>query len=297
MIRLHVDYLRRTGATPRTIHHRRDTLTRIAGQLPTELLPATPDQLDQWQSDTARRISISSTATYTSHLRSFYRWAIDAGHIEHDPTVRLPRPRVAQRQARPIPRADFELALTCAPEPVRTWLVLGGFMGLRAAEVAAICREDITEEIVGGKRRTFLSGIGKGQKPYKLPVPVEVVPVLRAHLTNRGGPLWRNTQGRPIMARNVTDQVTAFFRGLGMPYTMHWCRHTFGTEVQQQTGDMLQTQVLMRHSSLNTTRLYVRPVTTSGMVAMDRLSTRLRPPKAPKLPAAVQLPDERRRAS
>ena len=31
-------------------------------------------------------------------------------------------------------------------EPVRTWIVLGAFMGLRAAEVAGIRAEDITEE-------------------------------------------------------------------------------------------------------------------------------------------------------
>lgn len=296
MIRLHVDYLRRTGATPRTLHHRRANLLRLANGLPCELIAATAVQIEDWQA--GLRVSLSSVATYSSHTRSFYRWAVDAGHLETDPTTRLPRTRVPGRRPRPIPRAEFEMALTCAPDPIRTWLILGAFMGLRTAEVAQIRREDVTDEIVGGKRRLFISGVGKGAKLFKLPVPVDVEPVLRRHLGGQTGPLWRTVQGNPATPDYVTAQVTAFFRGLGMPYTMHNCRHTFGTEVQQQTGDMLQTQVLMRHSSLNTTRLYVEPVQAGGVAAMDRLSARLRT-KAPALPAVVELParDDARRAS
>lgn len=289
LIRLHVDHLRRTGASIRTQAQRRENLRRLAERLPVPLLEATPDHLNDWQSSLT--VSLSSIATYSSHCRCFYAWAVDSGHLEHDPAYRLPRPKLPAAKPRPIPTDDFEMALACAPEPVRTWLVLGAFMGLRASEVAAIKREDFVEGIIGGKRRTLLTGIGKGSKAYRLAVPVEVMPILQPHLTGRPGPLWRNAQHRPVTGDNVSDRVSEFFRRLGMPYTMHWTRHTFGTEVQKQTGDSRQTQVLMRHESLATTQMYVEPVTSEGVRALDRLSARL----SPRLHASSDRPPPRRR--
>lgn len=269
-IRLHADWLRRTGATDRTIFHRRENLRRLAERLPCDLLDATPELLDTWQSSLA--VCPSSRATYTNHVIGFYRWATDNGHLEHDPAARLPRPRIPQRVARPIPESDLKVALECAPEPMRTWLVLAAFMGLRAAEVAGIRREDVTD--VDG--RLYLSGIGKGQKPFRLPVPVEVAPSLRAHLSGQPGPLWRTAHGRPVTPGYVTGRASEFFKAIGMPYTLHWCRHFFGTQVYRQTRDLLLTMTVLRHSSPNTTRLYVEQMRADEIAAVDQLSARLR---------------------
>lgn len=269
-IRLHCDWLRRTGATDRTIFHRRENLRRLAERLPCDLLDATPEQLDAWQS--ALTVSPSSRATYTNHVVGFYRWAVENGHLEHDPAARLPRPRIPRRLARPIPEADLKVALECAPEPIRTWLVLAAFMGLRAAEVAGIRREDVAD--VDG--RLYLSGVGKGNKPFRLPVPVEVVPSLRLHLSGQPGPLWRNAHGGPATPGHVTGRTSEFFKSIGMPYTLHWCRHFFGTQVYRQTRDLLLTMTVLRHSSPNTTRVYVEQVPADEIAAMDQLSARLR---------------------
>ena len=133
-------------------------------------------------------------------------------------------------------------------------------------------REDVSEGIVDGERRWFLSGTGKGGKPFRLPIPVDVYPILKRHMAGRVGPMWRTRVGTPMTRSILTNTVSDFFGRLGMPYTTHALRHTYGTEIQQATGDMLQTQVLMRHSNLDTTRLYVEPVTAPGVRAMDRLA-------------------------
>lgn len=273
MIRLHVDYIRREGASPRTMRDRRGNLLRLADKLPVPLLDATPEILDTWQSNLT--VCLSSIATYTSHTRAFYLWCYDVGHLDTNPAQRLARTKVPPRLPRPIPRGDFEMALECAPEPIATWLVLGAYMGLRAAEIAGIHREHITEAVVGGQPRVFITGIGKGGKPYKQPVPAGVEPILRRWMTARPGPLWLNHAGRPLTYVNVSEAVSKYFRGLDMPYTLHWTRHTFGTELQHETRDILATKVLMRHTSVNTTLLYVEPGEGAGVDAMDRLSGRL----------------------
>lgn len=271
LIRLHCDFLRRTGASTRTIEHRRDNLRRLASRLASDLIDATPEQLDAWQS--ALTVAITSIATYTNHVVAFYRWAVEAGHIDLDPTTRLPRPKVPARSARPIPDGDLKIALECAHEPMRTWLILAAFMGLRAMEVAQIRREDLSD--IGG--RLVLSGIGKGAKPYRLPVPTWVEPVLRRHLTAQRGPLWRTPHGQAVRASYVSHEAAKFFRAIGMPYTLHWLRHHFGTAAYRQTHDLLLTQDLMRHENPSTTRLYVETTRAETTAAMDRLSASLRP--------------------
>lgn len=295
LIRLHCDYLRRTGATAQTLHHRRANLRRLAERLPVDLIATTPEHLDTWQAGLT--CSLSSMNTYGSHVRSFYRWAVDSGLIEHDPTLRLPRPKRPPRSARPVPEDDLNVAIECAPEPIRTWLVLGAFMGLRAAEVAHIRREDVTELEIGGRRRMFLSGIGKGGKPFKLPVPAEVRPYLEAHLSGRPGPLWHTRLGNPVRPAYVSDKVSGFFRSIGMPFTMHWTRHSFGTAFHRQTRDLLMTMSAMRHSNPNTTKIYVEQVQSEAMAEMDKLSTRLAAKRAAKAKSSDRPPPNRRRGT
>lgn len=289
LIRLHCDHLKRTGATPRTLDHRRENLRRLAEKLPVDLADATPDHLDTWQSHLT--VSLSSTATYTSHCRAFYRWATECGLIEHDPSVRLPRPKLPPRSARPVPDTDLYIAIECAAEPLRTWLVLAAFMGLRAAEVAGIRRENITEH----DGRLLLGGIGKGNKPFKLPVPAEVRPYLEQFMTGRSGPLWRAPRtGNPVTPAYVSERVSTFFRSIGMPYTLHWARHSFGTAVYRQTRDLLMTMSVMRHANPNTTRLYVEQVEAEAVAALDKLATRL---VAKHAQAANRPPRTRRRGA
>ena len=66
-----------------------------------------------------------------------------------------------------------------------------------------------------------------------------------------------------------------FFRRIGMPYTLHQLRHSFGTSLYRETKDLALTQDLMRHGHPTTTRLYVQTSSPAATAAMDRLSARL----------------------
>jgi integrase len=273
MIRLHCDWLRRKGASRTTVHHRRENVRRYAERLPVPLLDVTHDHADAWQSDLARRVSISTVATYTSHVVAFHRWLVETGHTDLDPTGRLPRPRVPRRAPRPVPEDQFTLAVSVAPEPIRTWLILAGFMGLRAAEIAGIRREDVVER----RGRLYITGLGKGNKPYTLAVPKHVVPSLSAHLTGRPGPLWHTARSGAVSPKYVSRTTSEVLTRLDMVWTLHCFRHRFGTAMYAQTRDLLLVQQAMRHSNPNTTQLYVATADGEATAAMDRLSTTLQP--------------------
>ncbi len=93
---MHCDWVRRTGATERTLYHRTENLRRLATALPSDLLDTTADDLDTWQSGLA--VSTSSIATYTNHTVAFYRWATENEHIVHAEQRDIPA-RLAHRGA------------------------------------------------------------------------------------------------------------------------------------------------------------------------------------------------------
>ncbi len=278
IIRRHVEWFERDGATATSLAARADCLRRFAAALPVPLLDATPNHLDTWQRDLGKRrhgrrtggLSVNTIGTYTAHVRRFYAWCVEQQLLDVDPAARLPRVRRPQGQAHPVPEKDLVLALAIAPEPIRTWLMLAAFMGLRCMEIAQLHRDSV-DEIDG---RLVISGVGKGRKPFRLIVPTHVEPSLRLWL-NGSGPLWTTPRGYRLSAPVVSEMVNRWFRKQGMRYTMHWVRHSFGTAVYAQTKDLLLTQDLMRHSSPTTTRIYVETSSKAATKAADRLAARV----------------------
>ena len=60
-----------------------------------------------------------------------------------------------------------------------------------------------------------------------------------------------------------------------MPYSLHQCRHSFGTAMYSQTKDLLLVQDVMRHENPVSTRAYVQTASPETTAAMDKLSARL----------------------
>lgn len=259
----HCAHLVRLNRRPGTIYQRKRTLIRLATAIaPTPLLSATIDQLRNY---TMRGQGDEALAGEVSRIRGFYTWAVREGLTDHDPSIRLERPRRPRRLPRPMPRADVERALNEAPEPMRTWYLLAVKAGLRACEIAPVRTRDITNSLL-------IIPVQKGGSMGAVPLSPGLVAALCPNIASQG---WWFPHGyddsHHVTAGQVSKRGNQWLRSAGIPHTLHSLRHTYGTNIYRLSGnDLLLTAELLRHRNLDTTRGYaaLNPDRAASVVAL-----------------------------
>lgn len=251
LIAEHVLWCRSAGLADATITMRRQILGRLVAALgPLEGITASG--VTEWAA--GLDVSVTARAAYLSQLRSFWRWAEAAGHLD-DIGRRLPIPRAPRRLPRPLDVEAIRTAIALAPRPISTWIILGAYAGLRCAEIADLRGDDL--------RGGWLYVIGKGGHQRMVPAHHVVVAELADYPPS--GRLWATS------AKQVSRRGSQWLRQLGAGGTMHQLRHTFATEVYSQRSDLLVTQQLLGHASPATTAVYARVASASLRQAVDSL--------------------------
>jgi integrase/recombinase XerC len=253
----HVVWLRQRGIAPTTVRTRVRVLKRfvkITGRSP---LAASAKDLARWRS-AFDGLAPGTISCYVSHMRSFYDWAKRTRRISRDPTTDLPVPRVPRRLPRPISEEDMRAALQHAPPRIRCFLVLAGWAGLRACEIAGLRREDVLDT-AGHPLLVVSTDSAKGGRERVVPlspfVLAELVPVLP-----RSGYVFRRADGKPGPNNpwRVSKLCNDFLHEMGFPETLHQCRHRFGTQAYGVSQDLRLVQELMGHQDPSTTAGYTK---------------------------------------
>ncbi|MFM9261477.1 tyrosine-type recombinase/integrase [Rhodococcus sp. 5A-K4] len=267
-IKQHLAHLRMRNLQPNTAIHRKGQLERVEAWLGKNLIEATPDDLSRWQRSLT--VSASSVQTYTSHVRAFFLWAYESELLGHDPTRCLVMPKIKRRSPRPIPEDDLRVALLGAlhNHTMFCWLLLAGYCGLRAGEIASICRGDLRIEPTGGG---FLTVRGKGGHERIVRVPPTVVEELRSFL-HQSGPIFRRRNGQPYTPNYISQLASEHLKGLGLSYTLHTLRHRFATVMCDLGADVRDVQQLLGHKDLGTTTMYVAYSARRSSGSVDKLS-------------------------
>lgn len=227
-----------------TIRQRRYILTAFARQV--DLASATPEDVIGYLSDPRR--GPNGKRTVISALRVFYTWATARGLLEHDPMRLVHQVREDRGLPKPVPDDVFRRALldanTDGDVDAARMLMLGYYAGLRLSEIAAFHARSITD--------TGLLIRGKGRVTRRVPVHPQLEPYLQG-INGHAFPSWRKP-GRHVTESHVADKIEG---RLGPPWTTHTLRHAFATRLYEATRDLRTVQILMGHSSPNTTARYV----------------------------------------
>jgi integrase/recombinase XerD len=252
--RRHLEYLNRR---PTSVRQRTLTLERLARFAGAPILELDSETLQAFVH--RDELGVEARAAAVSHIRGFYRWALDEGLLTVDPSVRLRRPKRERRIPRPMPDLAAARALGEAPSPIREWLFLAAYAGLRACEIAQLRGTDF---LTSQRPPILIIRESKGGDPSVVPIAAELLPIA-ASLGRIDG--WCFPKGRGgvghVTASQVQKRANTFLHELGVPETLHQLRHWFGTHTYQASGrDLRATQELMRHRS---------PVSTAGYTFVD----------------------------
>lgn len=219
----------------------------------------------------ATRIGPGTRASYYSTLKAWFVWLIKEGDRDDDPMLRVPKPKVPRRRARPVETSHLERLLNSRMHRrTKTMILLAAYQGLRVHEIAKLKGEDV--DILG--ERLYVNG--KGGVDEWLPLH----PVIKAealgyprrgywfstHIGNRDG-------DGPVLARSVSTIIGDAMARAGVPGTAHALRHWYGTQLVRAGVDSRVAQELLRHASLATTQIYVQVADESRTDAINHLPT------------------------
>lgn len=255
IIDLHIVHLKYLNRRPTSVRQRQLALLHLERMNPGRpLLELDGEALQAF----VQRKSLGSEARAgaVSHMRGFYRWALDESFITVDPSHRLRRPKREHRIPRPMPDKAAGRALDAAPDPIRQWLWLAAYSGLRCCEIAQVRGSDF---LIRQTPPILVIRESKGGDPSVVPIAEPLMPVARE--LEEMGSEWCFPKGRGgtghITAGQLQKRGNAFLHDLGVPETMHQLRHWYGTQTYKVTGrDLRSTQELMRHRSPVSTSLY-----------------------------------------
>lgn len=268
-------YFRQWGAgkSPLTIkvrrQHLRDWIDAFPQRSRASLTPAEiRAQLLTWQRTRHYRpASLDGRRTSLHHL---FR-VLDAGTGDPNPVDLVPTCGSAREWRMRPPHAvtyDSIVATLEAIRPCRTRarLALLAFTGLRPVELQRITPADIAPDYSHLLIRTAKHGPAR-----RLPLLPQAQQALREFVA-------LDAFGAFASGALRHTWTTARTRAQQPPCRVYDLRHSFGTELYRQTGDIKLTAELLRHSSLSMTERYI-----SGAVG-PRLQTALQSVTLPDLP-------------
>ena len=223
-----------------------------------------------------RRNRKSTTARKLSAIRSFFRYLVKHGLLEHNPTDSVLTPR----QEHPIPTYLSVDDMFRLIDSIQTDNLLGlrnraifetiYSCGLRVSEVAGLNCSDID----------FNSGLvkvsGKGARQRIVPIGDKAIQAIRNYRSrlqkdkkiaaHENGPLFLNRSLARLTTRSIARILDRLVLqcSLRMPISPHVLRHSFATHLLDSGADLRAVQELLGHKSLSTTQKYTH-------VSIDRL--------------------------
>ena len=220
----------------------------------------------QFVADGHRRgLSGRSLQRRLAALRTFFRYLVREGALQHDPATDIPAPKSGKRLPRTLD-VDSVARLLDGMDPGEDPLLLRDLAlfellyscGLRLSEAASLNLNglDLREGVV---RVT-----GKGAKDRLLPIGRKARERLGEWLQSRAGlarieeqAVFVNRRGGRLSVRSIEDRLARLAgQLLGQAVHPHMLRHSFASHMLESSGDLRAVQELLGHASIGTTQVY-----------------------------------------
>jgi integrase/recombinase XerD len=212
-------------------------------------------------------MSSRSIARHVTTLRNFYRFLMEQGAVDSDPTALLAPPKHWHSLPKYLNKQQLS-DLMASPDRNQPQGLRDGAMleflyatGLRVSELCKVRVSDL-ERNMG-----FVRVVGKGNKHRIVPVGKTALHAVEEFLGS-GRP--RLLKGRASPYLFVTNRGAAMTRqafwkllggygkkaGIFHNLTPHVLRHTFATHLLEGGADLRSVQTMLGHSDISTTQIY-----------------------------------------
>jgi integrase/recombinase XerD len=244
------------------------------------LVKASSDTLTRYMQDlSARGLAASTAARRPSSLKSFFRFELEEGEREDDPTSRLDGPKIGRSIPDVLSKEEVTTLIeACDGDQAsdirdRCILELLYSAGLRASEACELSMSSLPR----GKE-TALIIRGKGDKDRMTPLGKPARDALKQWLDIRESFLPNNNNRKTaekfvFPSRGKTGHFTR--RRLAQVLeelaikanispkrvTPHALRHAFATHLLSGGADLRSVQMLLGHSDISTTQIYTHVMT------------------------------------
>lgn len=199
-----------------------------------------------------------------SAIRSFYRWLMKEGLVEHNPAASVKAPKAARKLPVTLDADAITRLLEIkdkSPLALRDRAIMELFYssGLRLSELAGLNWAQVD----------FSSGLvtvtGKGNKTRMVPLGSYASAALLEWRKVRGefAPpeeprVFVSNRGNPISTRTIQVRIKYWARRQGLPQQVypHLLRHSFASHMLESSGDLRAVQELLGHADISTTQVY-----------------------------------------
>ena len=213
-------------------------------------------------------MSAFSQARIISGLKSFFKFLVYEGGMEHDPTTLLEAPKLGRKLPDTLSIQEIDQILEAidhsTPEGTRNRAMLETLYssGLRVSELIGLKTSNVHFEV------GFLRVTGKGNKERLVPIGRTALKYIniyreevRVHLDIKQGHeafLFLNRRGRQLTRQMVFTFLKDLVVKAGIKKTIspHTFRHSFATHLIEGGADLRAVQEMLGHESITTTEIY-----------------------------------------
>lgn len=212
-----------------------------------------------------------SVARHLVSLRSFFRFLLKEGRLEHDVTADIDSPQIGMRLPKHLALDEVETLLQqpdlATPAGLRdkAMLELLYATGLRVSELVSLRVADFDLNM------GILRCLGKGGKERLIPVGKSALSAVEAYLRHgrsqflkRGEShyLFLNHRGEPLSRVGFWKIIRRYGRtaSIATSITPHVVRHSFATHLLERGADLRSIQLMLGHSDISTTQIYTHVI-------------------------------------
>lgn len=233
------------------------TLKRVSEDMKKPLLELTTFDIRIWLAKLQQTCSLRTCENYRSYLSSFFCWVTAEGFTETNPMAKIKpikHDEVKESAFSPVEIDSIRSGCTTVRQRAIVELLLSS--GLRISELCDLNKSDINFE-----RNEVTVRHGKGNK-YRVSYMSDIaVKYIKAYLFERLDTdvcLFYSRKKKRLSPGQIRDELKKIEKATGVnSIHPHRFRKTFATNMLTRGMDLRTIQILLGHSSLDTTARYL----------------------------------------